>query len=474
MKAFTPIVFATASFLLSLSPSVFAQSSSSSTDTMKEKPESKSKALLRGFQEAFSDVAEKAAPCVVTISGSRRSDKESRTLFGRGRLSTGSGSGVMVRSDGWILTNDHVVGSADRVTVKFSDGKELSGRVVRDFRSDLALVKIEGKEPFPTAKLGDSDALKVGYWAIAVGSPYGYEGSVSVGIVSSLHRRQEIADSDTPDSARFYPNMIQTDAAINPGNSGGPLYNLDGEVIGINTAIESEGGGSVGIGFSIPINTAKFVMKQLIASGKVRYGYLGVMPAVVTPRLASSLKVERGAFVEDEPVSDSPAAKAGVHAGDVVIAIDGRPLLNDVDLRNFVAQTPPGTTISLKVVRKERELTLKATLVEPPDRVPTDAGKRKVPAGLGLEVITLTPSRARDKRLPKDTKGVIIQRIDPDSAAADNEELMEGLVIISVNDRDTPTLEIFRRVTEKYKSGDTLRLLCLLGSDQRIVTLSVE
>ncbi len=438
------------------------------------RPETRSKALLRGFQEAFSEVAEKSAPCVVTISGTKRSERGNRALFGRGRLSTGSGSGVIVRADGWILTNDHVVGDADRVTVKFSDGRELNGTVTRDFRSDLALVKVDTKDPLPAAKLGDSDTLKVGYWAIAVGSPYGYEGTVSVGVISSLHRRQEISDGESPNSSRFYPNMIQTDAAINPGNSGGPLFNLDGEVIGINTAIESESGGSVGIGFSIPINSAKFVMKQLLAGGKVRYGYLGIMPAAVTPRLASTLKVEHGAFVEEEPAAESPAAKAGVHAGDVVVAIDGKPVNTDLDLRTLVAQTLPGTKITLKVVRKEQELSLKALLVEPPMSSVARNNPSKPTGGLGLEVETLTPDRARDKSLSASTKGVVLQRIDPDGGAADNEELVEGMVILSVNDTETPTVEAFGQATRRFRSGDTVRLLCLLKREKRVITLTLN
>src|SRR5579872_807543 len=267
-----------------------------------------SKTVLASLQAAFSSIADELEPAVVTVSSSKAERPEAaqdspgplQHGLTRPRPKTrmmGTGSGVIIRKDGWILTNDHVVSGADRVTVKLHDGREFVGTVRRDYRSDLALIKIESPTPLPAARLGNSDAVKIGHWAIAIGSPYRYDGSFSVGVISSLFRQQSISDPETHGPDRLYPTLIQTDAAINPGNSGGPLVNIDGEVIGINTAIESEGGGNIGIAFAIPIYAAKFVVDQLMTKGKVSYGLLGVTPKTVTPRQAQAFGVGEGAWI---------------------------------------------------------------------------------------------------------------------------------------------------------------------------------
>src|SRR5688572_20909472 len=301
----TTILALVAASLFAMSGAVLAQ----------DKP---AKAALYALQDAFSAVAEEVEPAVVTITARKtvrpvlgtaapeEDDPLRGTPLGRGRnprafRAQGTGSGVIISSDGWILTNDHVVGGAEKVTVRLIDGREFEGTVRRDYRSDLALIKIEGSD-LRAARLGDSDKVKIGHWAIAIGSPFRYEGTFSVGVVSSLFRRQEIRSSSGV--SRVYPSMIQTDAAINPGNSGGPLLNLEGEVIGINTAIESDSGGSVGIGFAIPINAARFVADQLKAKGKVVYGYLGIDPGTVTPRLAGAYQVSNGALVQGDPAEE--------------------------------------------------------------------------------------------------------------------------------------------------------------------------
>jgi serine protease Do len=222
-----------------------------------------SHAYLSGVQDSFASIADELEPAVVTILSARTiraagqdggagGSHAQPNPFSQPRIhrSVGTGSGVIITPDGWVLTNDHVVGGADRVTVRLHDGREFTGDVRRDEKSDLALVRISAPAPLPAARLGDSDKIKVGHWAIAIGSPYRFEGSLSVGVISSLYRSQQILDIGGSSPMRYYPNMIQTDAAINPGNSGGPLCNIDGEVIGINTAIESESGGSIGIGFA--------------------------------------------------------------------------------------------------------------------------------------------------------------------------------------------------------------------------------
>ncbi len=446
-------------------------------------------ARLADLQDAFSAVADEVEPAVVTIytskairtAGGEPNGNEFHGLapFGRNgtRRATGTGSGVIISKDGWVLTNDHVVGGADKVTVRLHDGRELTGKVLRDYRSDLALIKLDGPSYFPAARLGDSDKVKVGHWAIAIGSPYRYEGSLSVGVISSLYRQQRISDFSALGRPRFYPQMIQTDAAINPGNSGGPLCNIYGEVIGINTAIESEGGGSIGIGFAIPINAAKFVITQLMTKGHVSYGYLGISPTSITPRLASALNVDQGALIDMEPYPATPAAKAGLHAGDVVIAINKKPVRNELDLRTIVAQTPPDTTVDLTVVRNGKEMALKATLAEAGDNdLPPTNEKPRAPSKsrLGIEVQPLTQKLAEAAGVTPKTPGVVIKSIDPNSAAADIDELSEGQVILKINDVETPTVQAFQSATANLKSGDQVKILYQHDKDIRFVVVPLD
>ncbi len=440
------------------------------------------RAALASLQDAFAHVADVVEPAVVTVSSFKvvngldtdtpvpRRAGSAPLDMGR-RKSTGTGTGVLIRKDGWILTNDHVVAGADRVSVRLHDGREYPGRVVRDPRSDLALVKIEEKGDFPVAQLGDSDKVKVGHWAIAIGSPYKFEGSLSVGVISSLQRRQVIFDSTPGGRQRLYPDMIQTDAAINPGNSGGPLCNVDGEVIGINTAIESDhgglGGGSIGIGFAIPINSARYVVSQLMDKGRVTYGYLGVSPTPVTPRLATALKVEFGALLEEEPGADTPAGKAGLRAGDVVVAIDGKPVHNEIDLRTIVSQTAPRSQVAIDVVREGAPVKLHATLEEAEAHdVPSARSRPQAHASLGIQVAPL----ARGVTLtagPTAEHGVVVKAIDKNSAAAESDELSEGCVILKLNGVVTPTVESFKTVTAGLKPGDQVRIFYLRPPDQR-------
>jgi serine protease Do len=428
-------------------------------------------ALLLDLQDAFTGLADRLEPAVVTVLSLKAQHSSGdgdarnaapRGLFGPGsapRRATGTGSGVIISPDGWVLTNDHVAGGADKVTVRLHDGREFTGQVRRDPRSDLALVKIEASTAFPTAPLGDSDRVKIGQWAIAIGSPFRYEGSFSVGVVSSLFRSQRIPDFNAPGGIRIYPNMIQTDAAINPGNSGGPLCNIEGEVIGINTAIESEGGGSVGIGFAIPINTVKFVVAQLKDKGHVNYGYLGVSPVSVTPLTAPALNVDSGALLDIEPETDSPAGKAGLHAGDVVTGINGKKVHGELDLRTTVAQTAPGTTIELAVVRDGKPQTLKATLTAAQE-FPDSQLHPPIKPRLGIEVQTLT-KKLVDDPLTDGINGVAVKYVDPDTAAGDQEVLSKGDIILQVNGKPTPSVQAFQSAIANLKSGDQVKILFL-------------
>ncbi len=433
-------------------------------------PSPQSATALSNLQNAFTNIAEELEPTVVTVySKAVRTDESdgaestSRGVFpksGGPKTIHGTGSGVIIRRDGWILTNDHVVSGADRVTVKLHDGREFVGTVRRDYRSDLALIKVVSPTSLPAARLGDSDATRIGHWAIAIGSPYRYEGSFSVGVISSLFRQHRIRDMDARGIMRLYPNMIQTDAAINPGNSGGPLVNIDGQVIGINTAIESDGGGSLGIGFAIPINTAKFVVDQLMTKGKVSYGYLGVAPKDVTPQQAIAFGVSEGAWLDEEPQADNPAGKAGLHAGDVITAVNGKPVHGELDLRTVIAHTRPSTSVEITYLRDRRQKTVKTTLTEANAQ---DYGTGKIrdsaKPGLGLEVQPITDKLASNALLPPDTTGVVVKSIDISGSSADVDDLTVGSVLIRINDTNTPTLAAYRSATEGLKSGDQVRVL---------------
>ena len=431
---------------------------------------------LANLQDAFASVADSIEPAVVTVSstktlrGSEELPQGLNSLERSPRRSTGTGSGVIIRKEGWILTNDHVVGGADKVTVKLHDGREFTGTVLRDERSDLALIKVSANVDLPFARLGDSDRVKIGHWAIAIGSPYRFEGSFSVGVISSLNRLQKIADGSALHE-RLYPNMMQTDAAINPGNSGGPLCDINGDVIAINTAIESDhsgmGGGSIGIGFAIPINTAKFVIDQLLKKGHVTYGYLGVAPSTVTPGQATTLNVSYGALIKTDPTTGSPADIAGMRVGDVVTAIDAKPVHNEADLRTIIAQTAPDTKIKLTVVRDGKTLPLVATVTEAkPRSLDQDKPHPGAKAKLGIEV------QAVNKRLAEQTgfaadQGVLIKAIDTSTAASDNEELSEGCLIVKVNNIDTPTVAAFQSAIKSLKSGDLVKIVYLKPNTER-------
>ncbi|HXG24182.1 MAG TPA: trypsin-like peptidase domain-containing protein [Chthonomonadales bacterium] len=434
-----------------------------------------SKAVLSALQEAFAAIAEEVEPAVVTIItqrtvrlGAERAGPEGEGqaiphfLFGReGRprayRARGTGSGVIISADGWVLTNDHVVGRADKVMVRLQDGREFQAQVRRDYRSDLALLKIEG-ERFPFARLGDSDQLKVGHWAIAIGSPYRYEGSFSVGVISALYRQQIIDDSSGEGEGRLYPDMIQTDAAINPGNSGGPLVNLDGEVVGINTAIETNrDGGSVGIGFAIPINTAKFVIDQLRRSGKVSYGFLGVEPETLSPRLASAYKVLNGVLVRSEPKPDSPAGRAGIQVDDIITQIGTTPIRTERDLRLTISRTAPGTKIPVKLVRDGVEKIVMVVIEEAPDPLLRRANQVAGTNRLGIEVEPLTPEAAKRVGLTERDSGVLIKSLESGTSAAES-ELLPGDVILRANNVPTPNVDAFNKFITNLKSGDLLRI----------------
>jgi serine protease Do len=347
----------------------------------------------------------------------------------------GSGSGVVVNPNGYILTNNHVVGKATSIEVKLADGRRLKGTVVgTDPQTDLAVVKVDAAN-LPTAALGDSDTLQQGDWVVAMGSPFGLEQTITAGIVSATGRR--IA------SASPYDAFVQTDASINPGNSGGPLVNLRGEVVGINTLIFSQSGGNQGIGFAIPSNMVRKVYEQLVTNKKVTRGYLGVNVRDLDTALAESLNVPentKGAVVADVASDASPAAKAGIRSGDVITALDGKPIASASDLTGMVADIQPGHTTELTFLRDGKQQTATATVAERPANAgtpdaededgdaPNAGGSAESRKKLGVSVTDLTPQIAEQLHL-KAQGGAVITGVAQDGAAA-SAGLQRGDVIL--------------------------------------------
>jgi serine protease Do len=364
----------------------------------------------------------------------------------------GVGSGFIMSREGYILTNNHVVEEADQIKVKLSNGKEYEGKVVgRDPKTDLALVKIEGSSDLQALKLGNSEDLKVGSWVVAVGSPFGLEQTVTAGIVSAKGR---VIGSGP------YDNFIQTDASINPGNSGGPLVNLKGEVVGINTAIIAEG---QGIGFAIPINMAKEIASQLQNQGHVTRGWLGVNIQEVTPELAKSfaLKDNKGALVS-QVVPNSPAEKAGIEQGDVILQFDGKEVSDSKELPRIVASTPVGKSVTVKIARDGKVTDRQVKLGEMEEK----AEAAKTPSThkrLGIAVQNLTPEIAKGLGLKKET-GVVVTQIEPGSPASDA-GIQTGDVIREVDRKPVKDVEDFAQKIEKAKDQDNVLLFVQRGEN---------
>jgi serine protease Do len=434
---------------------------------------------LRPWQEAFVVVAEKLRPCIVHITSEKTVEVPSFPWFddffwpfggGRSRpqpekrVQQATGSGVIVRSDGYILTNNHVVAGADRVTVKLADGREFTGKVLLDPYSDLALVKIDAKD-LPSAQFGDSDKVKVGQWVAAIGNPFGLENTVTAGVVSAV-RHISSADDPLPKA-----EVIQTDASINPGNSGGPLVDLQGRIIGINFAIYTTSGGNVGVGFAIPSNIAKNVMTQLIEKGKVVRGYLGVIPRDLTPVLKEKLGVERGALVESVD-KDTPAEKAGIKVMDVIVSVDGKAVNNSADLRRIVQNIAPGTNVKVVVVRDKSRKTLNVTIGELPVEEIT-SGKSDETDKIGLYVQPLTPDVARQLGLDESVKGVVVRRVEPGSAA-DRAGIRRNDVIVEIDGQPVTSVASFSKAISKLKSGDTALIVVQRGDRTQVLTLKLD
>jgi len=442
----------------------------------------------KGIPDSFAGLAAKQAHVAVNISTTKTiksvqrlspfqgrefknffGDEFFRHFFGQipeGKMKQRSlGSGVVVSGDGYILTNNHVVADADEILVTLSDQKKCEAKIVgKDPKTDLALIKIKTKNTIPAARLGDSDKLRVGDWVVAIGNPFGIGTTVTAGIVSAKGRVI---------GAGPYDNFIQTDASINPGNSGGPLFNLEGELIGINTAIVAPSGGNVGIGFAIPINMAKSVMPQLKERGKVIRGWLGVSIQVVTQEIKEKfgLKSEEGALI-GEVTKGSPADKGGLKRGDVIINFDGKKVKAMKILPAMVADTPVGKEVEILIIRKGKEKRLTIKIGELKEETRMAATIPGIEEGFGLSVQELTPELAESLSL-KGEKGVVISGIKKGSPASDA-GLQRGDLIQEIEHEPIENLSDYKRIMKESSSKKQILVVIKHKGHSRYVVLKRE
>ncbi|MFB3896901.1 MAG: DegQ family serine endoprotease [bacterium] len=437
-------------------------------------------AAAEGLEKAFIEVAKKVKPAVVNIStektvtrnvspfgfnpfGDDDFFKQFEPFFRRSmppdvqkQIQSSLGSGVIVREDGYILTNNHMVEGLDpekdKITVTLGDGRKFTKVKVigKDPNTDVAVIKVEG-ENLPTAKLGDSSQVQVGQIVIAIGNPFGLNESVTQGIVSALGRSIGLTQ---------YEDYIQTDASINPGNSGGPLVNLHGEVIGINAAISTGGAQqSAGVGFAIPVNLAKRIMGDLIETGKVVRGWLGVQLQELTPELAKSfgLSDKKGALIAS--VFEGPAKDAGIESGDVIVEFNGVPVNSSSELRNLVAQAKVNDKVPVKLIRKGKEKTVTVKIAERTEEVEklagsTTPGSADTVTKWGITAQTMTKDLA-DKLKIGFVEGLLITEIKPNSFA-DNAGLMKNDIILKLNDTPVKDIKSFNDTVKDIKPGDSV------------------
>lgn len=459
-------------------------------------------AMARAAPASFADMVEKLLPAVVNISTTQkvagRSEEAPQFEFPPGspfrdffeqfqrrrreapqRRGTSLGSGFIVDKAGYIVTNNHVIEGADQITVVLHDDRKLDAKLVgRDPKTDLALLKVTSKKDMPFVRFGDSDKMRVGDWVVAIGNPLGLGGTVTAGIVSA--RGRDIRSGP-------YDDYIQTDAPINRGNSGGPLFNLDGDVVGINTAILSPSGGSIGIGFSIPSQIATGVIKQLRKFGSTRRGWLGVQIQAVSAEIAESLDLPKseGALVAGI-VKDSPAKAAGFKTGDVIMTFDGRTVTESRKLPRMVAETDVGKTVRVVVWRGGKKVVLgvklgelekvdQASLSTPGQGTPKGSKKgQKIPA-LGMTLAPATKELASRFDLGEAVDGVVVTKVEQESSAAEK-GVRAGDLITEINQIKVKTVkDVVRQVKKATKAGrKSVLLLVNQGGDLRFLALRLN
>ena len=438
--------------------------------------------LLDRSSKAFVNVVKKAKPAVVHIRVEKsqknsRNDQNLEEMFNNPFFEhffgpqfrqhpnmpqkkfkqEGQGSGFIISQDGSILTNNHVVDDADKITVILSDNREFTAKVVgTDPQTDVAMIQIKDAGNLPVLPMGDSDALEVGEWAIAIGNPFGLDQTVTVGVISAKGRSRV--------GINEYENFIQTDAAINPGNSGGPLLNTHGEVIGINSALFSRTGGYMGIGFAIPINMVKAIQSQLHDNGKVTRGWLGVAIQDVDENLAKSFGLSKASgILVSEVQPGTPAEKAGLKQGDVIVKLNDTTLEDVADLRNRVALIPPGKKAALTLIREGKEEQVEVVIGKQPadfGKNESESGQGQDSGGFGLSFQDLSPELA-DRLGYKNRRGVVITQVDPKSSAA-NSGLKPGMLIEEINKKQVQSVKDIQ--AELKKSADSKQLLLRVRS----------
>jgi Do/DeqQ family serine protease len=444
-----------------------------------------SQTVLRALEDAFVSVADRVTPSVVNISvkpkrtapegESSEREERFREFFGpefferffrrrQPEEARATGSGVVVDPRGYILTNNHVVENAGTVEVRLSDDRKFPGAIVgRDPKTDLAVLKIDVPAgSLPVATLGDSDKLRAGQWAIAIGNPFGLDRTVTIGHISATGR--------THVGVATYEAFIQTDASINPGNSGGPLLNIEGKVIGINTAIVSSG---QGIGFSIPINMAREIMTQLINTGRVVRGWLGIVIQELTPELAEGFGVkEQSGVLVAEVMKDSPAEAAGLKPGDVVVEFGGAPVKDVGELQKRVAAVEPGRATPLVVIRDKARTSLSVKIGEQPGDTAGPIAPPSKEETLGLTVEPLTPEASRQFKLGA-RSGVVVTGVIPGSSG-EQAGIRPGDAILEVNRQPVTDVESFRRIIAAVKAGEAVPVyLQRAGGRNEYVVLSI-
>jgi serine protease Do len=443
-------------------------------------------------QQVFVNLAERLMPATVNISTTTapkkkmrqvhpfQGDERFRDFFGdeffdkffdqmpQSEMPSKSlGSGFIIDREGYIITNNHVIEGADEIKVKLSDKEEFDATIVgRDKKTDIALIKITPPPGLPVVILGDSDALKVGEWVMAIGNPFGLDQTVTVGIVSAKWRKLGMGP---------YEDFIQTDAAINQGNSGGPLFNTRGEVVGVNTAIFSTSGGNIGIGFATPINLAKSVVRQLKEKGRVVRGWLGVIVQTVTPDLAKSFGLEQkeGALVADIDLK-GPAAKAGIKKGDIIIAFNGTPIREMDQLPLLVAQTPVGSKGELAIIRDGKKISKTVEIGELQDEEGAAPAEETGSDDLGMELADMTEALARRYDI-EETAGVLVTYVEPNSPAAEA-GVRPGDIITQVNRKDVADLEEYNKIVGEVRKEKKNKLLLLItrGKTSQFVVIDLE
>jgi len=439
-------------------------------------------AFSADVSKGFSKLAEKSMPSVVNISATTVVETRSQPFpfqfppgspfeeffkdfdQNRGpqkRRSTALGSGFVIKDNGTVITNNHVIQNAEGIVVKFTDGKEYEAKLIgTDPVSDIAVLKIQSNKKFPAVKFADSDNAKVGDWVLAIGNPFGLGGTVTQGIISAINRDINMGR---------YDNFIQTDASINQGNSGGPLFNMDGEVLGINTAIFSNSGGSVGIGFAIPANFAKNVIDQLIKYGETKRGWLGVRIQTVTKEIADSLGLNEtiGALVTDVN-KNSPADKAGLQQGDIITEFNGQKVKTMRDLPRLVGEAEVGKPAKLKIWRKKRFITKTVVLGRLEDtaefkqkKIPTKSQEQTL-SSLGIDIRNINDDDAKNRSKLRNKSGVIIKKIDPNGAMS-LLAVRPGDAIVAL--QNTPiknTRDFEKKLKKQINSGSKSILLTIV------------